>query len=863
MNPANTIQRPTSTATAAAIPTTCRLRGATASPYGLRFSLAIQGAASLACVNGGETSSPTRDHDQDGLLNQDDAADYAAEVPPGAFRDPAYRGNAGVVNLLNALGAVLGLSDVHQEPFAPGWPVLGEITVSNLGRLVVQNRPPGGYLSLEPLRKLLSPVDFAKVEPYLSVTGEIVTVPFPPWNNGSSYFTQADDPEQFYEFHALLDINTTPLPLLKAALRNLCASGGLHAFTDSPLQYKTDYAFVRLGEGEADQIAEILVDKRPIRSWQHLLTVLTGAEFDGAFQDDPFTQAVDDSAGERRRLKEDLFLAQADTTPFLADPFSWAMNSLEVPRDIGPPTAGTDFSRVRRITKGALQGPLNTAPFNSVGVEKPSLYDTGTDAPIWDIPTRMTTEFLIDDAGPTRFSIQAEGWVESLPSNPPVSCRLSGDVALGGSVLFTSQQDFEQMGSSPTLPRQYAGGDVRAVGESPQTFPRNVRSFPRLNLRSYTPESIWRGSLPPEVLNSHQFHRVLGQLRLSPKQWTDAELTAAECVFSLPFNEDGPPLPGNLYNPLAWTDNLGDPIAIGPPPLRPSNPALAFNTQDPPPAEWQSFHRGIRFNSFGYRDAFAAQGPLPVDPLPALRTQWNASDATQIFPLERDDLIIPPLTGAGRIRQGIITFWMPDVGGEDPAPGHFTGGFDLEYRASGLYELYLCVRLDAAGRVAITNGYGTTFLFTPPWLHASTPTHPRSAWHHTALQFDATGQLDDVTGLIVFLDGVRADLLAGNPILPIPLPFQVGAAPASRQMRLLIPRGPIDDIAFFRNNARLVEILDQALLPRYAPEGEFVSGRFAFNSDSFPKGGDTAVGLLGDLYPFADGRVVHVRHRRI
>lgn len=142
-----------------------RLRGG--EPFSRRFSLRVR--TSQICVNSGELGLPTGDHDMDGTLNESDP-DYDLfknyrrmdgllvtdlEGIPN-WRDHRFFPNTHLVNILNNLGTVLmdqGVLNLptHTETVYDSNPAYNAgdgrdvvIELSDLGRIIVGNRPRGG-----------------------------------------------------------------------------------------------------------------------------------------------------------------------------------------------------------------------------------------------------------------------------------------------------------------------------------------------------------------------------------------------------------------------------------------------------------------------------------------------------------------------------------------------------------------------------------------------------------------------------------------------------------------------------------------------------------------------------------------------
>lgn len=682
-----------------------RLRGPSASASA-RFSLRIDSLTARICVNGGELGAPLGDHDLDGILNRDDP-DFADDrdgngVPD--WRDPDFRGNAHLVNLLGNLGAVVGLP-VVLEPFAPGdpsavppipaTPGLGDVETSALGRRLVQNRPCGGYRSMDEVRKALGTSAFARVSRFLTVAGEIVPIAFAaetapdacvsnkrwaydtllqPGGNGWS-------PEPWYEFHGRIDFNEAPIEILKASLRYVTASG-TYLPTPKNAAVRTESPFVRLLPGEADRIAGRLAERRPIHTWQGLLRAIVDHVPDADFEDDPFVASYDPAkeGPKRRRLKEDLILAQFDANGYFLDPYSWGRNTLEIDRE--PAQEGCDPTRVRQIEKWALSGPLNTAPYRADG----GLAANESELAGF-IPSRMTTEFsLASPAGV--FQAASVGWLPDGPKGAEALSRVEASIDMGGrQILLTSQQDFERLPRSLAFPGMddrwdHAGGEVFTDAPAPGHF--DVSSFPRFSLRAYQPDGVEPGN--PEARRHHQYPRGPGDLRLAADP-LDAGTLQGETVFAIPFNEDvelGDP--ATRYSSIQCRENLADPVRR-PPVNTPDLLSVSSDGLDFP-EEFENFHRGLALSPFGFRRSFTT-------PIPDLVTRAFSGASAQPGRVERrrEPLLIPFGPFGGRA-PGLASgrfLWLPlgvrPPGGIGGDPGGDPGGGGSDPVPAGAWRL--------------------------------------------------------------------------------------------------------------------------------------------------------------------------------
>lgn len=773
-----------------------------------RFSLRVQAEEGKACLNSGEIGSPLADHDMDGVLNGEDPK-YAAEIPPGAYCDPTFWGNVHLVNLLNNLGAVLELSDVHDEEYeAPSfWSTgeMGTIRVSNLGRTVVANRPEGGYVSVDQLRPFLPPADFEKVAPFLATDGEVVPVPITPDSpfNAARYDMATGYPDARLEFHARIDFNAAPIEILKASLRHI-ASGG-------------DSLFIRLREGEADAIAERLSGLRPVHGWAEMLELLHAGRL-ATFEDDPFTKLEDGSPLDertdpgRQRLKEDLILANAAADGYFPDSLRWRHNSLEVPREDQP--IALDPPVARQVFKELLVDPLNTYPFGASGC------GGGGELPA-TFPSRRTIEWSLT-ALPTAFHVTSH----ATAGRPAARAEASGTFHVGlDAITLKSQDDFERRGASPAAPAHLPGGFAAAISPASRsgaaTFPRFPLDSSETGLDNYDPATI-----PPanaESLGQFRYPRGRGGLTLGAPQHpyaADLERT----VFSMPFNEDFPDDADTAYSPSRWEDNLLDPVE---PARRSAPPATAawggqsnyaknnalFLTH---PDRYRNFHAGCHLSPWGPRAGWA----------------WAAW--TSPFPLARGNHSGCGIPGSGEIRDGAIECWYPMPVTHDPISVAWSqclpGGIcRIVYNGSlngpTLNEddpTYLLVSVRPDGSISLDDAIA----FTPPVIYAPAA---KRAWHHLALRFDASSfpPGSDDTKVHVYLDGIEQ---------PVPFTLSFGAAPLDAQMAIE-PHFPLDDFCLYpAGEATDAAILGRAQASRFSTSGAWTSPRFRLDGAALPDG---------------------------
>ncbi len=866
-----------------------RLRAGTAG-RDLLFSLRIAASSALACVNSGELGAPDGDHDLDGLLNRDDP-DYGTDLDGALFdadadgipdiadgvagpfgngvpdwRDPDFEGNVHIVNLLDNLGAVLGLPAAPRL-YAPAEPAADPVNaacpmaIPDIGRRIVSGRPRGGYTAISQIRPFLSAAEFAAVAPYLALSGEIVPVGCPGQTSRlNAYRNLLAAPETRWEFHARIDFNEAPLRILMASLRYLSASGTFYQTNMGAMFGATPVGpgnpFVRLLPGEADRIARRLAAARPLHDARGLLAALVAVP-DGDLEDDPFT-ADNDAVAPRRHFKEDLVLAQACADGYFYDTLSVAACSLEVPRP------GWPAGKPRGIMKAFLSGPLSSSPYRRDGTF-PALV---TSDMINGIPCRQTAEWNLA-ARPDRFSVECAGWQGS-PAGEAASARSlhAGEIALPcRPFLATGQQDFEPVSTplrpvSASSPWRLAGGDL-SYDLSHLPARAGTQSGPRAPLLSGSTgapnctAACTHGGMPPvppELEAQFRHCRALGNLRLSARQWDDRQLLdlapgnaamSAPVVYAAPFNEDRTASPVNLYDPNGWIDNLADPIAgTGPGGKRSPDPVA-----DTTSAPWRYFFCGVQSGPAGLRAA-APNQPW-VNPAPAVfRTAWNPGSGGFPFPLPRADHAAPFGTQDGEIVEGTIAFTAPARGGENHGHNRVRGDINLwiSYTSpAGLVQRRSYVRIQVAddGSLLVkTNTLPFVAIAPPPGFPAG------AAWHHYAISFEDHGAPGDGQGTAhVFYDGIESPTTASSPfILTMP-------SPSSAVMTMDWHTAPFDDLVFYRDSLHLApeKIRFAAAQSCFDPAGTFRTTRFAFDPERFPDGAVLAGAAWETLIPAETG----------
>lgn len=727
---------------------------------GVPFLLKVQGTAGLACVNSGELGSPLGDHDLDGVLNADDT-DYGEDLDTDGepangiqangvpdWRDPDFVGNVHLVNLLDNLGAVVGLPLVAPAPlyapFDPNGAALGAIEVSDLGRRVVANRPRGGYDSLAQVAAFLPPAEYALVEPFLTTRGEILPVAFTLHTpDAATYSTTAYGvhlvrPEARYEFHARVRFNDAPVEVLKAILRYVSSGYRTPFFRGRFSRLYADPSSPGGSPAAGDEVAQALIDARAvggIYTWRQMASALRALP-PGFFRDDPFTQ-TDESVPGNRGEREDLILAQLAGDGYFPDPWHIRWNALEV-----------DGS-ARLISKADLSGPLSTCQYDASGVEDPA------GPRIERIPARLTTECSLAGGPPAHFLVACAGFLEG--HRAEILTDLSLEAA---PFVMTSQQDFDPHNVLPGSPWRYPGGVFRCDGDviaertGIQVSPRFPFVSGRLpGVSNYTAASV-DPALPPEVLANDRYPRALeGALQLAARPWQPDELRepVSGCVFALPGNEDDFSSIGAAYDPNDYRDNLFDPGAPfrGSPPSSQSWTDLLPDGSGVPGKEYPSFHAGV---------VWAPEGPR----CGAAKIEWP------LFPLPRKGAM-----RMGGIDGGTIEFVAPVI----HSGGGITGGWQetpgKDYVDAGRIALsiwgdqglgagpefigYLSIQLKSGGNVEIRDaGLGATRLFLVP------PAVRQLTRHHVAVKFDGSADPDPrKTQVTVYYDGIL------SPTMPL------------------------------------------------------------------------------------------------
>lgn len=870
-----------------------RLRQA-AGVFADKFSLRIRSDAGLVPINAGELGNPAADHDRDGVPNRIDP-EYQAwlAVEPSPWNDPDASMNLTLVNLLDSLGALLGVSDAASEEYTPAagnWPATPghrRILLSRLGRRIVSARPRGGYEAVADLRDVLGASDYAKVAPYLTVAGDRAP------RNADVVDGHVDaiirPAGLVRDDQPLVDLNAAPVQVIQASLRIAAAAGTYHfdptAYDPSPeAEFQvivTESPHARILEAEAAAIAARIDQERrvvPIRSWRHLLDVLS--DFSDV-QDDPFT-VTDEASGparqERLLLLQDLVLAAFNPNVFVPDPFSRSRDTLESDR-----LEGTSW-RTRRVPSGALVG-FQTAPYlysGQAATTGVSLYmPTDLFAPPPPDPDRPTpaqlktrpSAFFDLGGGPRRYEAVSEGVARAGALDGRRTARAALDFP-AAVWRATGQEDFE-MTHPAAGTRAYGDGGIVYDGAIPPAR-AGVQSHPRFPLTSYALESLLADfphmteSQREDLRKGHVYPAAWGDLRLAARQLPVGELLESDppCVFALPFNEDGASGPHNRYSADDWEDNFGDPAR------RPDGAPAA-----------QCFHArggaaavagGARFGPSGLRLfplAFVSEETGEPEDRDYLAFLWG--DASAPAPLSRGDYHDPDnpenvVPRGGEIRHATIAFVFPTRGGETPVPqygdtefeilfeslpaagsgdegtspagdrggmGGGEGGGEEEGDGEGLYEddryfRYIGVRVipgDVLG-IFLPNG-GSSVVSPPPLSDAS-----GRRWRHVAIVIDGGDDaIDGVAQARVWIDGVFCT--------PTPILLDVDAAsggrkPGSDVLRLKLLQGPLDDLKFFDVAMSEPQIQAEAerALRRHETFGMYLSGLLTFDRGRFPDG---------------------------
>lgn len=771
---------------------TGRLRGGAAQSL---FSMRIRSSEALLCVNSGEIGSPLDDHDLDGILNLTDT-DYAVQIPPNAHRDPDYVGNLHLANLLDNLGAILGLSGphgLHTEFLAPNAEPpdliddLGTIETSFLGRRVIEHRPKGGYASQDAVRQALSSfytrTEIETVLPYLTTRGEVVPIPFRPspldFNSQSIWQTILDNPEARFEFHARIDFNTAPVAVIESALRHLSQSGP-NSTTGGGM---ADY-FAHLQAAEAQALAPILADARPIRTWSRFLSVLAG-QTDGVWK----THVT--SLFDQRLSKQSMILTQFDANRVMPELFLWRRNCLEVSRE--EPPVGIDDTCVKYTWKAALAGPQ-------------SLYfppDSQSPELITGIPSRMTTEMNLSSSSErSDFMVDAEGFLQE---GARAARTLSGEFRSGRkSLLVTGQQEFEPiLGAGPNPARMtWPGGEAYLdAAERPAT---RIRT----QTRPHFPVARFDGSVstvnyPPAALANpaqYRYPRGLGWVGLSARQWRPENLvegigtlSESDITLSLPFNED----PGvDSVNNASWQDNLWDPYAAGRILLPPATLDLTNACVE----------EGINLSPDG-----------PQNHTGIYRARWDCGGNFGDGFFKAD---------ANGPTAGTIVFWTSVGNGHDQSdiPPAGIAGLDLLYGDSARY-LGLGVSWNAEWIQVYPEGGSASILVKPSTLHPADEIKG-TGWRCIAVTVQRVGS---DTHLVVYVDGSQCQ---PGPIVK----DEVAPADAIMQFRLQAGGNRLQDVSFFKKVLTPKEIIGIAVKPLYEETGRYVSPRIVFDPDRLPQG---------------------------
>ncbi len=869
-----------------------RLRGGR-TPFSRLFYLRVKAAQSMICVNSGELGLSTGDQDMDGILNESDdvfnlntnpqvyevfdnprSTDGVYQVDPAGipnWKDPSFYPNAHIVNILNNLGTVLALGlPTHTENMLGG----GTITVSDLGRLVIGNRPRGGYSSIEELWPILENAgltrsQFDLLAPYLTTAGEIVPVGVSTPNAINPFSDYAVQRESWIEFHARLDLNNVPPPILQAWLYHMASSTSHWDLLNPYIPYS------KIIPGDGDLLADAILKDRPYNTWKRLLNTVKQTTLS-------VTATVD------KNLIGDLILANADANSYVVDPFSWRKSCLDV-MGRESPRYGNDTSVMRQISRSLFY----TEPF--VSSVDPRVSPAATFAASSQIYTVESEGCLRREGGGG-----AEG-----------SRRLRSELDVGGRhILLTSQQDFERLTRTLSDPGasdiwRSPGGEVRTEGPCQER--RGIQSWPRFPLTgpiltkgdtpipNYAPTAIdptgtFLGYLSG-VPKSYRYPSHFGDLRLSARQLTDDDLGAGGngCVFALPFNEDAA---GNAaYSQSLYTDNIADPLprSVTPAEFAMSQDPATPMVLDPPPIGWEQFLQGIQYAPGGVR---------LVGALVTIPTGWHASSGShQIyrwngtgangFPLLRADAVDPntgvTVPGGGEILAGTIEFWIPQRAGEQSVHADYADAdttLTCEYRGDDGtgdgWVKYFTIEIDyrpppfGAGSAIVgkfflwTNNLPTD-LSAPSWpdkekfnledagIPATENPVGKPTWRHVAVAFEDNGVPGDFTSNVkVYIDGQLASAVTTFPAPPVnvsmkvsadPAEFPISVYPTHADMRFLVGGGFVDDIRFFSQTFDQAAALAAAQEPRYAtppgvgdPNGVYTSPLYIFDEQLFPQG---------------------------
>ncbi len=831
-----------------------RLRG-NEGAFSNTFSLRIVCAQALVCLNSGELGLPSGDQDMDGLPNGSDP-DYLPDSDANGLPDhcdPAFHGNLHLVNLLNNLGAVLKLSDVHPEPYAPPpaspqaeAALLGTVAVSDLGKKVVTNRPPGGYRSVEDLRAFLPAADYDAVALFLGTVGETA-----PISAGPSFSA----PEGAFIRMSRLDFNHVSVEILEAALRYISAGD----------------PFVRLLPDEAHDVALHLDAERkksPVFSWKQFLKALHAGGA-GLYEPDPFITAYNAAYPSQQGvpfdplqplLKEDLILAQFDASWCGADLFHARRDSLEVDRDPdaqSPPDLAkprvilqrniitTSFGTAPYVFPSSSSGGSSSGGGSSGGGSSGGSWSgggsqsggtgqgSGQPAPITGIPSRQTVPFSLI---PRRDAFQ----VQTLDG------RARGDLSIGGeSLLLTSQQDFTPLlasgfaGDPNPAAWRYAEGKAFCDASGSPATRSGIQCGPRFSLvrpdgtgPNHAIATFEKGPLTSPQTNYHQYRhpKAQGWLELAARQWPESAdgtlswLNRGDITFALPNNEDDPasPLYEGTQPPKAWMDNVFDPV--NPRPAAPtstvhlstglSGSGMMSMSKSPLSTHFQD---GIRFSPWGFRAHKPQTEAFVVD--------WAEPPFTN-----------SPYQGGHRwVDQGAVAFWYQAESDQKAA-------MLFQFRTVGTLGTgmtwvdYLTLEVNGVVNTVPTSDtvvltykddtYQTTAAAVSSFPYPSGQTPLASTgWRCVVLNLSSQGPY---VAIDLFVDG---KLMTSSP-----LKMYFPGALADSGMRAYFDPAGLDDVTFYNRPLSVPEIQDLALTPRHAPTGTYSSPRIRFDQALYPKG---------------------------
>ncbi len=776
---------------------------------GGRFGLRIASVYSRICVNSGEIDDSLGDHDMDGTLNRDDP-EYPM-LAAGRWNDPDHPGNTHLVNLLNNLGAVVGTSDAVTAPYAPPPAThssadpavaMGTVETSTLGRRIVLGRPREGYASLDALRSVLGPADYAKAAPFLSSTGRIIPVAFPldPVDKTNLPYKLFLDPEERYEFHATVDFNTAPVEVLQSVLRYISASG-------PPGMGQVGTRFTRLLKDEADALARALADARPIHTWSGFLAAVH--QNAALFQPDPL------GSGSALVLdKENLVLAQVRPDWIAPDPFCRSASTLGVPRDEDP----SEPARATAIPKAALAGFLCSFPVTVAGGEGGGGQGQAQ-APFTSIPSRITTELsLTPDYGSFLLSSEGEAPAPSGRARRGAAGEFS---VFSRSLSVTGQQQFEPLFTAfPNPPTwRFPGGDASmAPGAGNAGARSGIQSYPRFPFRRGTTSNFTVASSAwfQFGLPHYRYPKTWGWLQLAarPRPVADAAVSGPGVTEALSFNEDlGPPYAGS-----SWLDNLRDPVSHG----------LAHTVS-------------ATDNGFAVGTCLSPAGPRRPGDTGSFEIKWTVQP-----PFACSDYAshVPQLKW---VEAGTIAFWVP-APSQDGAIGDYLGQgteVDLQYCSAlpvppdpAQWKTFLAIGREPDRDTLsfkVATGQFANLISLPPPATAPATKLAETGWRFVAVTLRRQAGTD-VVAADFYLDGT---LLNSSPI---PCSFDkndLSHDPVNSQMRLLLS-GPIDDLTFYDSALPYAEIIDRMVKPKYEAGGTYRSWRIAFDAERFPDGASLA-----------------------